>query len=89
MNRLQGLPGPADYVVTLNPAREIAREKVLARMTYTHPVFTPGSLATQPELPRLDARHTSFAGAYFRYGFHEDGLLSGIRVAESFGVPFP
>lgn len=90
LNRLQGVPGPGKYLVTLNPGRPTAGGTPLAKMLYTHPVYTTKSLATQAELPRLNGvRRTYFAGAYFGNGFHEDGLNSGIAVAGALGVGFP
>lgn len=90
LNRLQALREDTDYLVTLNPEREIAPAHVLARMTYTHPVYTLASMDTQPELPSLNGRRgTFYCGAYFGYGFHEDGLKSGIAVADRLGVSFP
>ncbi len=76
--------------MTLNPGPRVAEGKRIAKMLYTHPVYTTESLATQAELPRLSGeRRTYFAGAYFGNGFHEDGLNSGIAVAAALGVPFP
>jgi predicted NAD/FAD-binding protein len=90
LNRLQGVPGPGKTLVTLNPGHPVAEGARIARMLYTHPVYTTKSLATQAELPRLSGtRSTYFAGAYFGNGFHEDGLNSGISVAAALGVPFP
>ena len=93
MNRLQGLDEPAEYVVTLNPLRPIPPRRVLARMRYAHPIYTPESVATQSELDSLnDGRvgwGTFFCGAYFGYGFHEDGLRSAVRVAEQLDVGMP
>jgi len=90
LNRLQALSEPTDYLVTLNPEGRIAEESILRRMTYTHPVYTLDSLDTQAELPALNGqRGTYYCGAYFGYGFHEDGLKSGIAVAERLGVRFP
>lgn len=89
LNRLQGLDEPEQYLVTLNPASEPARDRVLRRMTYHHPVYTRASVATQPELPSLNGRHrTWFCGAYFGNGFHEDGFASAVAVARDLGVAF-
>ena len=89
LNRLQGVPGPGKYLVTLNPGQPVAEGARIADMLYTHPVYTTKSLATQAELPRLSGvRRTYFAGAYFGNGFHEDGLNSGIAVAAALGVAF-
>jgi predicted NAD/FAD-binding protein len=89
LNRLQGLDGPTEYLVTLNPAREPAPETVIRRLSYSHPVYTQSSVATQAELPRLNrAGRTHFCGAYFGNGFHEDGLASAVAVADDLGVSF-
>ncbi len=90
MNRLQPLDTSVDHVVTLNPATPPAPDTVLRRMTYTHPVFTPGSVATQDVMGEIQGqRRTWYAGAYHRYGFHEDGLVSALRVAARFGNTWP
>jgi len=87
MNRLQRLETLRPYFVTLNPGREIDDAQVIARLTYTHPMFSFNSLATQPELTRLNgANRTSYCGSYFGYGFHEDAVRAGTLVAESFGI---
>jgi uncharacterized protein len=82
MNRLQGLPGPTDYCVSLNGEARIAPELVLARATYEHPIYTLDALRARDELMALDGtRCTHFAGAYLGAGFHEDGLRSGYEAA--------
>ncbi len=87
MNRLQALDTSTDYLVTLNPTTAPAADKVIAEMSYTHPMFTPDSVGTQSRLDELNGRrHTFFAGAYQRNGFHEDGLWSAVRVASHLGV---
>jgi len=86
MNRLQRLHEPLDYVVTLNPGHRVADAAVIARMRYTHPVFTRESMAAQAVLPVLNDGQIAFAGAYHGWGFHEDGCLSGVRAAASLGV---
>ncbi len=87
MNRLQRLPGRKQYFVTLNPKRPIEADHVVQEMTYTHPVFTFDSYATQKDLPNLNGkRNTYFCGSYFGYGFHEDGIKSGIAVGRQFGI---
>ena len=58
-------------------------------MVYSHPTYTREAVATQADLPLLNGRNrTHFCGAYFRNGFHEDGLASAIAVAEDLGVAF-
>jgi uncharacterized protein len=90
MNRLQDLDEPDDYVVTLNPSRPPAADRVLQRMTYTHPTYTPESLASQERLDELNGRaRTFYVGAYQRYGFHEDGVWSAVRAASHLGVRWP
>ncbi len=87
MNRLQTLDEPVDYVVTLNPSTPPRDGTVLRRMTYTHPSYTPEAVATQARLDELNGRQrTFFAGAYQRYGFHEDGLWSAVRAVSHLGV---
>lgn len=88
MNRLQDLREPTDYLVTLNADERIDDDRVLARMDYTHPVYTPESVAAQRRLPELDDERIAYAGAYHGWGFHEDGCVSGVRAAAHFGVPW-
>lgn len=81
MNRLQGIPGPVNYIVTLNPVREIPPARVIRDLVYEHPHYTPSSVMTHERLAEIQNRRgVWFAGAWTRYGFHEDGLLSGLRV---------
>jgi uncharacterized protein len=83
LNRLQPLPFKTPVVVSLNPVREPRAETVHAEFDYAHPVFDMAAIAAQQRLPELQGRqHTWFAGAWTRYGFHEDGLMSGLAVCE-------
>ncbi|SEF95198.1 Predicted NAD/FAD-binding protein [Actinacidiphila yanglinensis] len=86
MNRLQRLDAPRTYVVTLGGEDRVDPARVLARMTYDHPVYTPGSVAAQRRLPELSTSVTAFAGAYHGWGFHEDGCRSGVEAAAALGV---
>lgn len=86
MNRLMRLDEPRPHVVTLNATDRVDESRVLARMTYEHPVYTPESVAAQRSLPSLATDRTVFAGAYHGWGFHEDGCASGVRAAAAFGV---
>jgi len=89
LNRLQSLPARTRFCVSLNLDREPAPGTVLAEMDYTHPILDATAASAQPALRRLSGqRHTFFAGAHLRYGFHEDGLLSGMKVAEALGCSF-
>lgn len=87
-NRLQNLATTADYMVTLNPSRPPSA--VIERDMVTHPTYTVASMATHPSLSAINGvNRTWFAGAYQRWGFHEDGLWSAVRVAADFGVRWP
>lgn len=82
LNLLQPLPWQQSVVVSLNPAREIARSKVMGEFDYAHPVFDIAAIEAQAGVPMLQGRkHTYFCGAWTGYGFHEDGLKSGLGVA--------
>jgi uncharacterized protein len=90
MNRLQSLDEPEEYIVTLNPTTPPDPARVVERMDYTHPIYRPESVATQPDLDRLSGqRRTFYAGAYQRNGFHEDGLWSAVRAVSHLGVRWP
>jgi predicted NAD/FAD-binding protein len=85
MNRLQSLPGP-DLFVSLNPPVEPRRETVIRDDEYEHPIFDAAAIAAQRELWSLQGvRNTWFCGAWFGWGFHEDGLQAGLAVAEQLG----
>ncbi|MET8902743.1 FAD-dependent oxidoreductase [Streptomyces sp. NPDC004538] len=86
MNRLQRLDASDTYVVTLGGEDRVDPDRVLARMTYEHPVYTPESVAAQRRLPGLRTPVTAYAGAYHGWGFHEDGCRSGVEAAEALGV---
>lgn len=87
MNRLQRLRTRRQYLVTLNPFAPIAAERIIARMSYTHPTYTAESLATQRDLPRLNGvRRTCYCGAYFGHGFHEDAARAGLQAAVALGA---
>jgi predicted NAD/FAD-binding protein len=90
LNRLQPLPFRRPVVESLNPFRPPRPDSVLARFEYSHPIFDGPAIAAQRELPRLQGqRHTWFCGAWTGYGFHEDGLRSGVTVANGLGVRAP
>ncbi|WP_228893245.1 NAD(P)/FAD-dependent oxidoreductase [Pseudoduganella aquatica] len=82
LNMLQPLPFTTPVIVSLNPINEPSPERVLASFDYAHPVFDARAVAAQARLPQLQGEgHVWFAGAWTGYGFHEDGLKSGMRVA--------
>ncbi|HEX5802129.1 MAG TPA: FAD-dependent oxidoreductase, partial [Azospira sp.] len=90
INRLQPLPFSTPVVVSLNPRREPAAARVLAEFDYAHPLFDAPAIAAQGELDRLQgADRLWFCGAWGGYGFHEDGLRSGMRVAAALGCTAP
>ena len=83
INRLQPLPFAQEVVASLNPVREPDPATVLGSFDYAHPVFDEAAIAAQTRVPALQGhRHTWFCGAWTGYGFHEDGLKSGLAVAE-------
>lgn len=84
LNSLQGLPGPKDYLLSLN--EHVDEEHVHGRWTYAHPQFTLATEAAQRRLPALSRPPLAFAGAYAGNGFHEDGLASGVAAARALGV---
>lgn len=86
MNRLQGLDLTTRLLVTLNLDDAIDPERVIDRSVYHHPVFTAAGLAAQRRWAEVSAGRTHFCGAYWRWGFHEDGVWSGMRVARALGA---
>lgn len=86
MNRLQSLPTRENLFVTLNPIRDIRQDAIIEEMTYDHPVFTVEAFRAQENMPTLQGyRRTWYCGSYLGYGFHEDGIASGLAVAEKLG----
>jgi predicted NAD/FAD-binding protein len=82
INQLQPLPFTQPVLVSLNPLRPIDPRRVHASFDYAHPVFDLAAIRAQSEVAALQGqRHTYFCGAWTGYGFHEDGLKSGLRVA--------
>ncbi|MDY6951222.1 MAG: FAD-dependent oxidoreductase [Thermodesulfobacteriota bacterium] len=86
MNILQSLTSPVEFCVSLNHPGRIDPERVIDRMVYHHPVYTPDSLKAQQGHQEINGRNrTSFCGAYWGFGFHEDGVKSALAVCERFG----
>jgi uncharacterized protein len=86
MNILQSLQSREPFVVSLNQKHLIDSSKILARMNYSHPIFTHQSVAAQKRKAEIQGkRNTWFAGAYWGHGFHEDGLRSAIEVTRALG----
>ena len=93
MNLLQHIPikdfGPV--LVTLNPCHEPAKSLTQGTWTYHHPLYNAASIRSQSLLPRIqNTRGISYAGAWTKYGFHEDGFSSGLKVAvDHLGAELP
>ncbi len=84
LNRLQPLPFTSDVFVSLNPIRQPAPNLVLAEIDYEHPIFDVHAIQAQSQLHWLKSQpRTHFAGAWMGYGFHEDGLQSGLQAADA------
>jgi predicted NAD/FAD-binding protein len=85
MNVLQSIEAPVRFLVTLNRAADIDPARVLGSYVYDHPVYTPGAVAAQQRRAEISGVNRSFyCGAYWRYGFHEDGVVSGLWAADDF-----
>ncbi|HUG62105.1 MAG TPA: NAD/FAD-binding protein, partial [Methylomirabilota bacterium] len=90
MNRLQAIDETKPLFITLNPTEEPEKALVFARYSYDHPQFDRAAIAAQARLPDIQGRNRSwFCGAWAGYGFHEDGLVSGLSVAEALGGVIP
>src|SRR4029077_7600681 len=89
VTRLMSLGGPRRFLVTLGGRDHIDSSTVLAEMTYSHPMYTPESVAAQQLLPTLDDDRIAFAGAHQGWGVHEDGAASGLLAARRLGAQWP
>jgi len=86
MNILQTLEAPKPFLVTLNHGGAIDPEQVIARMEYDHPLYTPAGVAAQNRQREINgALNTYYCGAYWRFGFHEDGVVSALHALQHFG----
>ncbi|CAN7231339.1 FAD-dependent oxidoreductase [Pseudomonas sp. LjRoot71] len=86
MNILQGIQSETTFCVSLNQTAAIDPSKILARYTYAHPQYSLAGMAAQARWEELlGANHSYFCGAYWANGFHEDGVVSALRVAREFG----
>jgi predicted NAD/FAD-binding protein len=86
LNRLQGLDADRPILVTLNRDEAIDPASVVARFDYAHPVLDQGAVAAQTHQRSLSAGSVSYCGAYWGYGFHEDGVRSALTACERFGA---
>jgi predicted NAD/FAD-binding protein len=86
MNLLQGIRSREEYLVTLNRSSDIDPGKVLRTITYYHPVFSEAAVRAQKQHSQISGRNrTHFCGAYWGFGFHEDGVNSALAVTRHFG----
>lgn len=86
MNILQGIEAPVTFCVSLNQTELIDPAQILARFDYAHPQYSLAAVAAQARQAELQGhQHSYFCGAYWANGFHEDGVVSALRVAEHFG----
>jgi predicted NAD/FAD-binding protein len=87
MNVLQNLHAPEKFLVTLNRNQDIDPTKVLGSYVYHHPVYTPGAVAAQQRYAEINGvNRTFYCGAYWGNGFHEDGVVSALRVVQAFNA---
>ena len=86
MNILQGIDTPEQFCVTLNNDSAIDESRInQTQMRYHHPVYTPTGMAAQQRQKEINGtNHTYFCGAYWRYGFHEDGVVSALNAIKHF-----
>jgi predicted NAD/FAD-binding protein len=85
MNILQSIEADEVFMVTLNREPHIDPSKILGRYTYHHPVYTPQAVAAQSQRHLVSGvNRTQYCGAYWRYGFHEDGVVSGLWAVQDF-----
>ena len=88
MNHLQRLDTPTDYCVTLNLTERIDEAKIIRAIDYAHPVFTEDGRRAQARHGEISGvRRTHYCGAYWRWGFHEDGVWSALRATRAIGEP--
>ncbi len=86
MNQLQNLKARRHYCVTLNRTAEIRPECILAERTFAHPLYTTAGIRAQTRWSEINRDRTYFCGAYWGFGFHEDGVKSAVEVARALGV---
>ena len=84
LNKLQPLPFEQPVIVSLNPLGRIDPQQIIGQYDYAHPVFDAAAIAAQRQVPALQGQqHSYFCGAWAGYGFHEDGLKSGMQAANA------
>ncbi|MDX1957271.1 MAG: FAD-dependent oxidoreductase [Leptospiraceae bacterium] len=84
MNALQGVSKKRNYFVSINDSGNLDPTKIILKVRYEHPLYTPESIQAQNELQRLNtSSNLFFCGSYFKYGFHEDAFTSGLNLART------
>ena len=89
MNRLQSLEADRDFFLSLNMSEAIDPAAVIRTIDYSHPVFTPEGVAAQGRWAEISGERTHYCGAYWRWGFHEDGVWSALRAVAKLGARGP
>ena len=90
MNKLQSISNHFQLFVTLNPFSDSPIKKPHRHFTYLHPIFDQKAIEAQKKLHTIQGPlHTYFCGAWTRYGFHEDGILSAVAIAKAFNIEIP
>jgi predicted NAD/FAD-binding protein len=89
VSRLMRIDADRRFLVTLGGHDRVDPRSVISEMSYSHPLYTPESVAAQRLLPTLNDDRMAFAGAYHGWGFHEDGAASGLRAARRLGADWP
>lgn len=85
MNMLQSINATETFCVTLNDTQQIDPDKIIRRMQYQHPLFTSAGVAAQRRHGEINGKHrTWYCGAYWRFGFHEDGVVSALNALQDF-----
>ncbi len=86
MNILQSLKSAETFCVTLNRTADVDPKKILRKLTYHHPLYNRAAVAAQPRWREINGPRTYYCGAYWGFGFHEDGVKSALAVAETQGI---
>ena len=90
MNNLQNIDDKYPLFVTLNPMQEIKQKDIFGKYEYEHPIFNLEAIKAQSNLDKIQGkRNIYFCGAWTKYGFHEDGLNSAIKLAQYFDIEIP
>ena len=90
MNNLQKIDHNYPLFVTLNPIEEISKDKIFGTYKYSHPIFDFNAIGAQKRIDEIQGKNKIwFVGAWLKYGFHEDGILSAVNIAKNFDVKTP